>query len=620
MEAVADLGSGKVLLVEGDPAALGLLSRGLTRFGLSVEGVADADRAIDAATASRPDVVVTEVSEGSDLRLLERLRLLPQTRDVPVLLLTKGAWARRKSQLRDLGVQELLAKPAFVQDVAVLSWLHAGSPAREEQFRGELGDASCAVLLRGLLAGGRSGELLISPLGGRIAFRDGAVVEASLPPLTGERALLRLIALDAASYEVRFHPVEGAAKMTVELPELTGRGFDHVRRFSALRREIPPLDAVVSQDFRALSGALDALSSPLRAVLRLFDGRRTVSGVLDDSPFDDLTTAATIVQLHALGLLTYPETAPPQPEAESAAQAVPHAAPVLEMRPEEGPVEAQSAALTQGSMDSLVGHQIEPEAGAALPRSPPPIPHSPPLAAPPPSSAEMDVEDAFFKSAVIGDVGSSRALDNPAMRRAFWVLFLVALAVGGLVIYRAIHPPAEFGIGAAQTAIEAPPPPSQPKVELVDAPPAPTPEEPKPDAPRVQAVAGIAPPAEPQEGDDRELVTEGIAAYRARAFKSALGKLQAAVKETPDDPEAQLYLGLTLFELGKLTPAGAALSRSLALDARNAQAELFLGTIAQEQGHAAEARVHYAAYLRLAPNGEHASEVKSVLRTLKERE
>jgi hypothetical protein len=206
--------------------------------------------------------------------------------------------------LRELGVQELLAKPAFVQDVAVLSWLHAGSPAREEHFRGELGDASCAALLRGLLAGGRSGELFLSPLGGRIAFRDGAVVDASLEPLNGERALLRLIALDAESYVVSFHPVEGAAKMTVELPELTGRGFDHVRRFTALRREIPALDAVVSQDFRALSGALDALSSPLRAVLRLFDGRRTVSAVLDDSPFDDLTTAATIVQLHGLGLLT----------------------------------------------------------------------------------------------------------------------------------------------------------------------------------------------------------------------------------------------------------------------------------------------------------------------------
>jgi CheY-like chemotaxis protein len=600
MEAVIDMGSGKVLLVEGDPAALGLLSRGLTRFGLAVEGVTDADRAIDAATASRPDVVVTEVSEGSDLRLLERLRVLPQTRDVPVLLLTKGAWARRRTQLRDLGVQELLAKPAFVQDVAVLSWLHAGSPAREEKFRGELGDASCAVLLRGLLAGGRSGELLLEPLGGRITFRDGAVVDAGVAALSGERALLRLMALDAKSYELSFHPVEGAARMTVELPELTGRGFDHVRRFTALRRELPSLDAVVSQDFRALSGALDSLSSPLRAVLRLFDGRRTVREVLDDSPFDDVTGATTIIQLHALGLLTYPEQSPPEADTPNVESAPP---PAHEIHPPPIPPRVSVS-----------------ETRAAEARSEAASETSGLFAPPPPSAAEMDLEDAFFRGAVVGDhTTSGSTLQNPAMRRALWVVLpAMAVAVTGVWIYMTLQPaPPEVAVAAP-----ARPAPPGPTVELVDAP-AIAPAEAKPEAKPDDEPAVAAAEAklvEPQASDDSKSLTEGIAAYKARAFKSALGKLQAAVKETPDDPEAQLYLGLTQFELGRLPPAKASLTRALQLDGSNAQAELFLGTIAQEQGHNAEARVHYAAYLRLAPNGEHASEVKSVLRTLKERE
>jgi CheY-like chemotaxis protein len=599
MEAVIDMGTGKVLLVEGDPAALGLLSRGLTRFGLSVEGVTDADRAIDAATASRPDVVVTEVSEGSDLRLLERLRVLPQTRDVPVLLLTKGAWARRRAQLRDLGVQELLAKPAFVQDVAVLSWLHAGSPAREEKFQGDLGDASCAVLLRGLLAGGRSGELRLEPLGGRITFRDGAVIDASVATLSGERALLRLMALDAKSYELSFHPVEGAAKMTVELPELTGRGFDHVRRFTALRRELPSLDAIVSQDFRALSGALDSLSSPLRAVLRLFDGRRTVREVLDDSPFDDVTGATTIIQLHALGLLTYPEQSAPETETPRVESAPP---PAHEIHPPPIPPRV--------SVDDTRAAQARSEAAdeeSAL------------FAPPPPSPAEMDLEDAFFKGAVVGDlVPSGATLQNPAMRRALWVLAAMAFGVTGVWVYKTLQPvPPEVAVAAPPR-----PAPSEPAVELVDAPviaPAEAKPEAKPKDEPAVAAAEVK-PTETQVGDDSKVLTEGIAAYKAHAFKSALGKLQAAVKETPDDPEAQLYLGLTQFELGRLPPAKASLTRALQLDGSNAQAELFLGTIAQEQGHNAEARVHYAAYLRLAPNGEHASEVKSVLRTLKERE
>jgi CheY-like chemotaxis protein len=594
MVPVTDMGSGKVLLVEGDPAALGLLSRGLTRFGLSVEGVTDADRAIDAATAARPDVVVTEVSEGSDLRLLERLRLLPQTQDVPVLLLTKGAWARRRSQLRDLGAQELLAKPAFVQDVAVLSWLHAGSRAWEERFRGELGDASCAVLLRGLLAGGRSGELTLAPLGGRIAFREGAVVDARLAPLSGERALLRLLALDAKSYELSFRPFEGAAKMTVELPELTGRGFEHVRRFGALRRELPPLDALLSQDFRALSGALDALSPSLRAVLRLFDGRRRLMEVLDDSPFDDVTTAATVVQLTALGLLSQPERATKLPPSE----------PELDIVEGEPPPLAPQA-VEEGAAQTLAPVAPPPEAYAeatpAVSR-----PEEPPLAAPPPSPAEMDVEDAFFKGAVVGDAGSRTVLENPAMRRALVALAVVSLGVAAIAVYQGRRPKA------------APEVPAEAKAELVDAPANEPPSDtivaaPLPSAP-AEGAAAI------DEDEANRLVAEGKSAYEAHAFKTALAKLQAAVKAAPENSDAQLYLGATQFELGRFPAAKAALAKALALDKSNAQAELFLGTIAQEEGHKADARAHYAAYLRLSPGGEHASEVRSVLRTLNERQ
>ncbi len=597
MVPVADMGSGKVLLVEGDPAALGLLSRGLTRFGLSVEGVTDADRAIDAATAARPDVVVTEVSEGSDLRLLERLRLLPQTQDVPVLLLTKGAWARRRGQLRDLGAQELLAKPAFVQDVAVLSWLHAGSRAWEERFRGELGDASCAVLLRGLLAGGRSGELTLAPLGGRIAFRDGAVVDARLPPLAGERALLRLLALDAQSYEVSFHPFEGAAKMTVELPELTGRGFEHVRRFAALRRELPPLDTLLSQDFRALSGALDALSPSLRAVLRLFDGKRKLANVLDDSPFDDVTTAATVVQLTALGLLGKPEvTSSVAPLVET------------ELDISEGEAAPSQPEVTDGEpLQALESSESEPVLEATLPSEPSAA--EVPLAAPPPSSAEMDLEDAFFKSAVIGDARSHRPMENPAMRRAFAVLGVVTLGVAALWVYQ-----------DNRAKVVPPPPPAEvAKAELVEAPVADPPAENLAVAPPTAAPTPP-PPAAIDEGAAMKLYTEGKSAYDAHAFKTALTKLQAAVKAAPENSDAHLYLGATQFELGRLSAAKASLNKALALDKGNAQAELFLGTIAQEEGHKAEARAHYAAYLRLAPGGEHASEVKSVLRTLNEHE
>src|SRR5450755_2158711 len=116
----------EVLLVESDPCARGLMARGLSQQGLRVKAVAFGDQALDVLTRSRPSVVISDMEpEGADgLRLLSQLRRDPRTAEVPVLLLGKGAWARRRSQALDSGAQGFLAKPLFVQDVGVLSRIY----------------------------------------------------------------------------------------------------------------------------------------------------------------------------------------------------------------------------------------------------------------------------------------------------------------------------------------------------------------------------------------------------------------------------------------------------------------------------------------------------------------
>src|SRR4029077_5954856 len=109
--------------------------------------------------------------------VLEEIRRNPTTRDIPVVLLAKGAWARRRAHARELGSRDLIPKPAYVQDIAVLTWLYAGRDASNALFEGTFGEPSCAALLRGLLAGGRTGTLRLEPFGATVRFREGAVVD-----------------------------------------------------------------------------------------------------------------------------------------------------------------------------------------------------------------------------------------------------------------------------------------------------------------------------------------------------------------------------------------------------------------------------------------------------------
>ena len=230
------MSSHRVVVVDSNPSSLGLLTHGMTRLGLAPAGARDAAQAMTLVHEARPDVVVSEVEDGSGLRVLEELRKNPDTRDVPVLFLAKGAWARRRNHVRELGAQELVAKPAYVQDIAVLTWLYAGRLATDEWFEGNFGELSCAALLRGLLAGGRSGMLRLEPSDAIVRFRDGSMIDAQLPPLGGERALLRILTLGTGSYELTFGPQTLPPVMQFELSDLATRGLTHVRKWDQAGR------------------------------------------------------------------------------------------------------------------------------------------------------------------------------------------------------------------------------------------------------------------------------------------------------------------------------------------------------------------------------------------------
>ncbi len=296
------MASPRVLVVDSDRSSLGLLTHGMNRFGFNSSGVADLEQARALLASERPDVVVSEVGSGPGLEVLEELRRNPATREIPVVFLAKGAWARRRAHARELGAQELIAKPAYVQDIAVLTWLYAGHEASNAVFEGSFGDPSCAALLRGLLAGGRTGTLHLEPFGATVRFREGAIVDAALPNLAGERALMRILTLGTGSYELTFGPLDVTPSMQFELADLAGRGLSHVHDWQQVQSQIEPVDQILTVDYRALSSQVSDLPPGLWNLLRLFDGKRSIAEVIEDSSLDDLTTGQAIAKLKSLQL------------------------------------------------------------------------------------------------------------------------------------------------------------------------------------------------------------------------------------------------------------------------------------------------------------------------------
>ncbi|WP_342235554.1 response regulator transcription factor [Inquilinus sp. OTU3971] len=111
----------KILVVDDDELLRDLLEFRLRSRGYEVELAEDGEAALEAASASPPDLIVLDgMMPGLDgFQVLQRLSDNDETRDVPVIMLT----ARRQEQDvvagLSLGAQDYLVKP-FLPDELLL--------------------------------------------------------------------------------------------------------------------------------------------------------------------------------------------------------------------------------------------------------------------------------------------------------------------------------------------------------------------------------------------------------------------------------------------------------------------------------------------------------------------
>jgi hypothetical protein len=147
----------------------------------------------------------------------------------------------------------------------------------------------------------------------------------------------------------------------------------------------------------------------------------------------------------------------------------------------------------------------------------------------------------------------------------------------------------------------------------------PAPEEPKAAAaPTAPAPTAAEPPkAEPAPGDYAALLSEGRALYTKGQTKKALAVLERAVSVKADGDEALVLLANCHLDRGANQKALQAASMAATANPNNADAYLVIGTVQQSLEHVAEARTAYQTYLKLAPKGQYASEVRSILSSLK---
>src|SRR5581483_7825550 len=138
---------------------------------------------------------------------------------------------------------------------------------------------------------------------GHIYFRDGKVVDADLGRLRGEEAIYRALIWNEANFEVEFCAIKNDDIIGSSTQAILMEGMRRVDEWGRLLEQLPPLTTVFDIDHQQLLERLNEIPDELNGILRLFDSKRNLAQVVDDSPFEDLSTLSTITKLYFEGLL-----------------------------------------------------------------------------------------------------------------------------------------------------------------------------------------------------------------------------------------------------------------------------------------------------------------------------
>ncbi len=309
----------QLLLVDADPRSLRVLEVSLKNAGYIVTTAADGADALGKIEFSAPDLVLTDtrLPRVDGYELVRRLKERPETAGIPAVFLTSQKSIEDKIRGLELGVEDYLTKPIFVRELIARVNLLLARRTQERmatalpvsartRLSGSLEDMGVVDLLQTFEVSRKSGVARITDGGRRevvVFFRDGKVVDAELGRLRGEEAVYRALLWSRGAFDVEFQAVTNADVIPTSTQGLLMEGMRRVDEWGRLLEQLPPLDTVFHIDTEQLLERLNEIPDDLNGILRLFDGRRTLLDVVDESPFEDLSTLSTVTKLYFEGLL-----------------------------------------------------------------------------------------------------------------------------------------------------------------------------------------------------------------------------------------------------------------------------------------------------------------------------
>jgi CheY-like chemotaxis protein len=314
-----------LLLVDGDAKSLRVMEVSLKKAGFSVTTAIHGKDALEKVQISPPDLVLadTKMPEMDGFELCKTLKSDERFKFIPFVFLTNQKSVEFKVRGLELGGDDYLTKPIYIKEIVtrVKMILQKAEKERIEKrettkggFAGSLADMGVVDLVQTFEIGRKTGVISIQgERTGVVYFKEGRVIDAELGRLKGENAFYRLLNTFEGQFDVQFTTLDRTERIEVSTQGLLMEGMRRLDEWGRMLEQLPPLETVFEIDYHQLADRLSEIPDEVNGLLRLFDGKRALSRVVEDSDFEDLAALGIISKLYFEGLIRELGNAPQEP-------------------------------------------------------------------------------------------------------------------------------------------------------------------------------------------------------------------------------------------------------------------------------------------------------------------
>ncbi len=292
----------RILLVDSDDGGRRLLELGLRKEGYDV--VAASDLAGARASQGTFDALVIDpaLSDGDGVELVASIAA-GQARAPQALFVVSGNDAAETLRLLEAGAAEVLRKPIRVKDLAARLHLLLSSRGEGDGEVIQTGDLASLELfdfLNDVAVEHRTGaiRLVCGQLTGTIFFENGELIDAVSDRVSGEAAVHRLFTFDHGTYEVLFAETTGRTHaLGRSSADVIADALAYADEWKQVASALPSLEDVYQVEYRSFVTSAGDLPDGVDAIIRTFDGFRTVREAVSVNETDDLTALRAVPAL-----------------------------------------------------------------------------------------------------------------------------------------------------------------------------------------------------------------------------------------------------------------------------------------------------------------------------------